>query len=577
MRKLLWVSLIFAVIGVVARGDFNSFPIVTWKPPVASQAALPATGNNPGDARIDMSSFEVWIWNGSTWNGIAGGSLATSGPTGAVQTNNGSGNLGGSANFTFLNGAANITGTLSVIGNETVTGALTVVGPVSATFVTVAGNITATGTITAAGAIVAGGTVTAPTFIGALTGHASGDLLAANNLSDVANQPAALVNILGTNVTVPGILKVNTFLTVAGNITATGTITAGGFVQANGATFAGNVSLSSNNIINLLDPTTAQMAATKNYVDTQLAQLNPLQAVVSATTATLTGGYTNAVSGVCIGDIFTETGNGALSIDGTSPTAGQRVLLKNQTSSFQDGVWTVTNAGSGITPYVLTRALDFDSAADINAGGIIPVVNGTANAGSSWYQSGTVSTCSSDPQTWTQFQKASSAYLQAANNLSDVTTRNTSFDNVAPVSPVKGDVIVYSGSHWVRLPVGSNTQVLTSDSTLSNGAGWELVSTNNIPIVQVKSTNYTAASSDNILIATAAITFTIPDCTGLSVSHAWQVVNAISTGGIVTISASGSTKFFDGLVVAGVTYQLTDPGANVSLDCNTGSIIYVTQ
>src|ERR1019366_7426791 len=128
-----------------------------------------------------------------------------------------------------------------------------------------------------------------------------------------------------------------------------------------------------NKINTLLDPTSAQDAATKNYVDTQLAQLNPLAAVYAASTVNIPGTYTNSVGGVCIGDTFQERATvNPFVVDGATPSVGNRILLKNQTNSFQDGVWTLTTqAVGGVSGAIFTRALDFDSSSDIGAGSIV--------------------------------------------------------------------------------------------------------------------------------------------------------------------------------------------------------------
>lgn len=233
-----------------------------------------------------------------------------------------------------------------------------------------------------------------------------------------------------------------------------------------GGTMSGQINMGSSKIISVLDPTSAQDAATKNYVDTQLAQLNPAQAVVAASTATIAGTYTNAVSGVCIGDTFTTTATTAFALDGVSPSLTSRVLLKNQISSFQDGVWTLTTqAVGGVSGAILTRALDFDSSPDINSGSIVPVVSGTVNAGSSWYQTATNATCNTDSQTWVQFQRASSAYLLAANNLSDVASLSSAFNTISPVTST-GDLIVGNGANSnTRLAIGTSNKTLTSNGT----------------------------------------------------------------------------------------------------------------
>ena len=237
-----------------------------------------------------------------------------------------------------------------------------------------------------------------------------------------------------------------------------------------GGTMAGQINMGSQKIVSMLDPTSAQDAATKNYVDTQLAQLNPLAAVYAASTVNIPGTYTNSVSGVCIGDTFQETATvNPFVVDGATPGVGNRVLLKNQTSSFQDGVWTLTTqAVGGVSGAIFTRALDFDSSSDINAGSIIPVQNGTTLAGSSWYQTANNTTCNTSTQTWTQFQAASAAYLLSANNLSDVGTKATAFNNLSPMTTA-GDLI-YGGASGTgtRLAAGTQGQIFQS-----NGAAAE--------------------------------------------------------------------------------------------------------
>jgi hypothetical protein len=268
-------------------------------------------------------------------------------------------------------------------------------------------------------------------------------------------------------------------------------------------TFNSGTDMNSSKITHVADPTLSTDAATKNYVDTQLNQLNPAAAVVAASTATIAGTYVNAVSGVCIGDTFTTTALATLSIDGVAISVGNRVLLKNQTSSFQDGVWTLTTQGvGGISGAILTRALDFDSSADINAGSIVPIINGTVNAGASYYQSATVVTCSADAQTWTQFQAASSAYLLKANNLSDVAVAQTAINNISQLT-TKGDIEIYSGTNTTRqaaCPDGQNLQYLASSANgvtcvtpSSSGSGlnarWTLTGAT-VPFIDIDGPHY---------------------------------------------------------------------------------------
>lgn len=194
------------------------------------------------------------------------------------------------------------------------------------------------------------------------------------------------------------------------------------------AAAAASVDFGNHNAINMLDPITAQMGATKNYVDTVATGLNPQQGCYAASTANIAGTYANGSSG--IGATFTLTATGALSLDGVSPPANARVLLKDQSSGLQNGVYNVTVVGSvGVSP-VLTRALDYDTPTDVNAGDLIPVENGTANSVTTWLQTATIANIGVDALTFVKFSRNPTDYLLAANNLSDVANVQTSQNNL---------------------------------------------------------------------------------------------------------------------------------------------------
>ena len=138
------------------------------------------------------------------------------------------------------------------------------------------------------------------------------------------------------------------------------------------------------------DPTTALELATKQYVDSIASGLNYHQPVNYASTAALPAyTYNNGASGV--GATITANANGALSFGGGSPTATQRLLVKDEAGANQayNGVYVVTSAGSAGTPFVLTRATDYDTSGtgtnEIDAGDYVLVISGT-NASTAWVQ-----------------------------------------------------------------------------------------------------------------------------------------------------------------------------------------------
>ena len=84
-----------------------------------------------------------------------------------------------------------------------------------------------------------------------------------------------------------------------------------------------------------------------------------------------------------MGATLTGNANGALSVDSTLTTASERILVKNEVAGANNGVYTVTQVGSAGTPYILTRATDFDSVGtgvnEIDEGDFFLVTSGTAN------------------------------------------------------------------------------------------------------------------------------------------------------------------------------------------------------
>ena len=127
----------------------------------------------------------------------------------------------------------------------------------------------------------------------------------------------------------------------------------------------------------------------KQYADAIASGIHFHEAVALATTAALPANtYNNGTSGV--GATLTGNANGALSIDSTLTIATERVLIKNEAAGANNGVYVVTQVGSAGTPYILTRATDFDSVGtgvdQIDEGDFFLVTSGVANLNTAWVQ-----------------------------------------------------------------------------------------------------------------------------------------------------------------------------------------------
>jgi hypothetical protein len=152
-------------------------------------------------------------------------------------------------------------------------------------------------------------------------------------------------------------------------------------------------------------PTDAFHVATKRYVDTVAEGLHMHASVHAASTVNVSANYSNGTSGV--GATLTADTNRAFStIDGESVVLGQRVLIKNQTDAKQNGIYTLTTVGSSSAPWVLTRAEDFNSAAEIHGGDFVFVTGGTLYNNTGWVQTETMTAVGTDSVAFTQFSGA---------------------------------------------------------------------------------------------------------------------------------------------------------------------------
>lgn len=133
-------------------------------------------------------------------------------------------------------------------------------------------------------------------------------------------------------------------------------------------------------------PSNASDAATKQYVDAVTAGFSPVDGVRVATTAAFTSTYSNGTAGV--GATLTNTGTlASLTVDGVPLNLADRILVKNQVTPAQNGIYTVTTVGSVAIPWVLTRATDFDQSSEVTAGNYTVIGGeGTLNKNTVWMQ-----------------------------------------------------------------------------------------------------------------------------------------------------------------------------------------------
>ena len=214
-----------------------------------------------------------------------------------------------------------------------------------------------------------------------------------------------------------------------------------------------------------------------NWILTRVTDFDAPSEMVAGTQISITAGTTNintkwilsaTVSAVGT-DPVTFTATAAITLDGISPTVGQRVLIKNQTSTLQNGIYTVTTVGSATADWVLTRATDFDEPSEILPGVLVEVSSGTINDATVWEQSSTVTAVGTDAITFTATSvgglTASRAVITDANG--KLTTATTTATEIGYVNGVTSAIQTQLGTKFSSVV----TQVFTGSGTYTPTSG----------------------------------------------------------------------------------------------------------
>ena len=229
----------------------------------------------------------------------------------------------------------------------------------------------------------------------------------------------------------------------------------------------------------------------KTYVDNVANGLDVKESVRVATTGNLSATYVNGAG------TLTANANGAISVDGVSLVLNDRVLVKDQTTQTQNGIYKVTTVGSGSAAFVLTRTPDANDAAELTGGVFTFVEEGTANADNGYVATHNgIPTFGTTNITFDQFSGA--GQISACNGLTK--TGNTS-DAVGTSNriSVSANAIDIASTY-----VGQSS--ITTLGTIATGT-WNADTIG----VAYGGTGITSAAKGSVLIANAANTFSALD------------------------------------------------------------------
>ena len=167
--------------------------------------------------------------------------------------------------------------------------------------------------------------------------------------------------------------------------------TLGSTAIASGTTYSTIVGLTLEGGLAVANPSVALGLATKQYVDNVTTGINFHTPVKVASTSNISANYSNGTSGVGA-TLTADTLRVWTGLDGvtTGYAVGDRILIKDQTTQLQNGIYTITNLGSaGVTAWVLTRATDNDNnpAGEMANGDIVDCTSGTVNGGKTFVNS----------------------------------------------------------------------------------------------------------------------------------------------------------------------------------------------
>jgi len=311
----------------------------------------------------------------------------------------------------------------------------------------------------------------------------------------------------------------------------------------------------------------------KSYVDTLVAQgIHFHQPVRVESPFNLSATYNNGSSGV--GATLTNADTqAALVLDGVTVSVADRVLIYQQTNQTQNGIYVVTNVGSGASNWILTRSSDADtyvinSAAGLSEGSTVFVQQGTTGAGETY-------TCNTSGvivfgTTNISFAQISSAQIYSAGTGLTLTGTQFSITNTAVTAASYG-----TASSTPTLAINAQGQV-TSASNTAIAINANQITSGAVTNAQLQNSAITVNGSSISLGGSATITAPNPNAltigtglTGTSYDGSAAVTVALATSGVSAATYGSASQV---PVFAVDTYGRVTSVTNTSIAIAAGAV-----
>jgi hypothetical protein len=510
-----------------------------------------ATGAQPGTPAVGMMRYNtsgfIEYYNGA-WTSLSSGS-GTVTTVSVVSANGFAGTVATATTTPAITLSTSITGV--IVGNGTALSAAN-----SAT------------SFPGYSASLAGGTAgtihyqTAANTSTTLAAGTSSQVLVSGSAPSWTNTPT----LTGTNFTgIPNTGLTNSSITVGTTSIALGTTS---------TTLAGltGITLSSGTVTGVANPVNPTDVVNLQFYQAGQAGLEWKVEAAAASTVSLTVTYSNGAAGV--GATLTNAGTqAAFSIDGYSASINDRILIKNQATQTQNGIYYVSTIGTGATNWVLTRVTDANTPATLN-NATLYITNGT-QAATGWTQSTANPTIGTNNIIFVQFS-GSGTYVAGTG----LTLTGNSFAITAPVIPALGGTGTITAPSAVgQLLIATSGNVYTP-ATLTQGTGITVGNASGaVTITNAGVTSLTGTSNQITASAsTGAVTLSLPAAVTLSTSLTVSGLTANSflysgtAGLLTTTSAPTNGQLLIGSTGAAPVSAVLTPGTAIGITNAAGSI-----